>query len=287
MTAISGIRKPAVAGMFYPSQRNALAQTVDGLLANSPVIADAAPVRLLMVPHAGYMYSGAVAARGFHRVRAGETHPSRAFIIGPSHVESFDYTSVYGGVAYRTPLGDVPVDSSVSAALAGMHPSIRMAGAGHDVRAHDRGEHAIEVELPFLQRIVPHIQIVAVTMGSQSWEDCDALGNALAAIVDWSTDIVIASSDLSHFHDDATARRLDATFCATLLTLDARSLYARVARRECEACGAGPVIAALIATASLGERGAALLATANSGDVSHDRSSVVGYASAVITGEPA
>jgi AmmeMemoRadiSam system protein B len=287
MPAISGIRKPAVAGMFYPSERNALAQTVDGLLAACPDMANAATVRMLLAPHAGYMYSGAVAARGFHRVRAGETHPSRAFIIGPSHVEAFDYTSVYGGSAYRTPLGDVPVDASAAAALTQLHPSIRVSGAGHDVRAHDRGEHAIEVELPFLQRAIAGIRVVPITMGLQSWDACDALGNALADIVDWSADIVIASSDLSHFYDDATARKMDAAFCATMLTMDARSLYDRAARRECEACGTGPVVAALIASTSLRDRKAELVATANSGDINHDRTSVVGYASAVVTGEPA
>jgi AmmeMemoRadiSam system protein B len=286
MPSLTDIRRPAVAGMFYPGDRAALADAVDELLAAGPDAAGADPVRVLLAPHAGYMYSGAVAARGFGRVRDSGAPPSRAFIIGPSHVETFDYTSVFGGGAYRTPLGDVVVDPAAGAALAEMHPSIRVSGAGHDVRPHDRGEHAIEVELPFLQRIAPGIQIVPVTMGSQAWEACDALGQAIAAIVDWSTDLVIASSDLSHFYDDAKARALDATFCATLLTLDARALHERVSRRECEACGAGPVVAALIATAALRHRKAELLATANSGDVTHDRASVVGYASAAVTGDP-
>src|SRR5512134_472178 len=109
MPTVSDIRLPAVAGMFYPGDTGKLAHAVDQLLGSAQPAPHGAAVRMLLAPHAGYAYSGAIAARGFNRLRAG-TAPTRAFIIGPSHVEAFDFTSVYGGRAYRTPLGDVPVD---------------------------------------------------------------------------------------------------------------------------------------------------------------------------------
>ena len=283
MTTVSDIRLPAVAGLFYPADASELADHVDQLMDGPATASTRTAVRMLLSPHAGYTYSGMVAGRGFHRARAADSTPSRAFVIGPSHVEAFHYTSVFGGTAYRTPLGDVVVDTGAAQRLAGMDSSIRLAGAGHDVRRGDRGEHGIEVQLPFLQRAFGAVSIVPIVMGSQSWEACAALGRALAGIIDWNRDLIVASSDLSHFYDDATARRLDGMFCDTLTTMDASMLYERITRGECEACGAGAVIAALIATSSLPSRACELIATANSGDVSHDRSSVVGYAAAVIT----
>ena len=140
------------------------------------------------------------------------------------------------------------------------------------------------MELPFLQRCFPDIHVVPVVMGDQSWVACEELGHAIARIADWRQDIIIASSDLSHFYTDEQARALDGVFCDTLATLDARTLFERVSRRECEACGAGPVIASLIATQSLNHRAYVLTAFGNSSDTTEDRSSVVGYASAVVTG---
>ncbi|HEX6790987.1 MAG TPA: AmmeMemoRadiSam system protein B [Candidatus Krumholzibacteria bacterium] len=282
----SAIREPAVAGWFYPRDTRELASMVDTFIGGDAATRASSTTRMLLAPHAGYPYSGAIAGRGFARVRAGGT-PSRAFIIGPSHVEAFDYTSVFAGSAYRTPLGALAVDRDAALALAQGAGTIRLSGAGHDLPSHGRGEHGIEVELPFLQRCFGDVTIVPVVMGRPSWDACEELGRAIAAQADWSRDIVIASSDLSHFYDDATARALDGVFCDTLATLDARALHERLARRECEACGAGPVVAGLIATEALRDRACELVSTGNSGDVSDDRSSVVGYASAVVTGSAA
>src|SRR5688572_22748111 len=286
MPAVSDIRAPAVAGLFYPGDPSELADTVDQLLDSAVSAPAPMPVRMLLSPHAGYVYSGMIAGRGFQRVRATGGSAARAFIIGPSHAEAFSYSPVFGGTAYRTPLGDVVVDGEAVRHLAGQHPSIRVSGAGHDVPRGDRGEHGIEVQLPFLQRAFPSVSIVPIVMGAQSWEACHALGTALAAIIDWNRDILVASSDLSHFYDDATARRMDGVFCDTLMTMDARALQDRIERGDCQACGAGAVIAGLIATSSLPARASELIATANSGDVSRDRARVVGYAAAVITGTP-
>jgi AmmeMemoRadiSam system protein B len=280
------IRQPAVAGMFYPGDAEALASAVDALLAGGIDGTGLSPARALVVPHAGYTYSGAIAAAGFRRLRPFASALQRAFIVGPSHVEAFDFTSVFDGEFYRTPLGDVAVDDRAARALALAHPSIKRDRAGHVLRSRERGEHAIEVELPFLQRL-GDARVVPIIMGTQSWDACEVLGTALRDVVDWNHDIVIASSDLSHFYDDKRARELDGVFCETVATANAEMLYARLAGGECEACGGGPVVAALLACEGLRTRTCDVIARGNSGDVSHDRSSVVGYASAVITGDPA
>jgi AmmeMemoRadiSam system protein B len=280
------IREPAVAGTFYPADARVLAAMVDARLAGGRDGTALPPVRVLVAPHAGYAYSGAIASAGFRRLRSATSTVRRAFVIGPSHVEAFDFTSVFDGECYRTPLGDVAVDARAARALAQLHTSIQCDRAGHVLRRGGRGEHAIEVELPFLQRMAPGVAIVPITMGSQSWEACDTLGAALRGVVDWEHDVIIASSDLSHFYASERAQELDGVFCETLMTGDAALLHQRLARGECEACGGGPVVAALIASGGLGNRTCEVLARGNSGDVSHDRSSVVGYAAAIVTGEP-
>jgi MEMO1 family protein len=285
MPATSGIRQPAVAGMFYPDDPDELAADVDKMLAAAGTDSAASPIRMLLAPHAGYTYSGAVAAHAFSTLRTMPAPPRRAFIIGPSHVEAFDFTSIFDGTAYRTPLGDVSVDTECARALAALHPSIRIAHAGHVLPHRGRGEHGIEVELPFLQRLFDDMRVVPIVMGSQDWDACVALGSAIAGVVDWRHDVVIASSDLSHFYTYEKALELDGAFCETLATLNANTLFERIAAGECEACGAGPVVAAILATEALRSRACQVMSCINSGDVSGDHSSVVGYASAVITGD--
>ena len=275
----TSVREPAVAGLFYPKDARVLASTVDSLLGARAEAGSS--VRVMVVPHAGYAYSGLIAARAFARL---SSPPARAFIIGPSHVESFPYTSIFNGSAYRTPLGDVLVDEEAVYGLVTPNHRIKTSPSGHVLHDGGRGEHAIEVELPFLQRVAKSTRIVPIIMGSQSWDACEALGNALRRIVDWSRDVIIASSDLSHFYDDTRARELDGVFCDTLVTLDAAELHANLESGACEACGGGPVVASLMASQGLRSRACELLARGNSGDVSGDYSSVVGYASAVITG---
>jgi AmmeMemoRadiSam system protein B len=281
------IREPAVAGTFYPADANVLAAMVDAHLAGGRDGTALPPVRVLVAPHAGYAYSGAIASVGFRRLRSATSTLRRAFVIGPSHVEAFAFTSVFDGECYRTPLGRVAVDEHAARELANLHTSIRCDRAGHVPKRAGRGEHAIEVELPFLQRVTRDVNIVPITMGSQSWEVCEALGGALRRIIDWKHDVVIVSTDLSHFHDDTRARELDGVFCESIMTGDAGLLFGRLARGECEACGGGPMVAALLACDGLGARTCAVLASGNSGSVNQGHSSVVGYTTAVITGDPA
>jgi hypothetical protein len=278
------IRMPAVAGMFYPRDARALCGMVDEMLATAPATTETARLAAMVSPHAGYDYSGRIAALAFRALADRTTaRPVRtAVIIGPSHVDAFAFTSVFGGAAYRTPLGDVPVDRDLAHALAGAHPSIRVSDRGH-VKPGGRGEHGIEVLLPFLQRAAGACAIVPVVMGSQDRAACAVLAAALAGACDPSSAVIIASSDLSHFHDARRAEKLDRAFCATLETMDADALARAVEEGACEACGAGPVIATLLATAAAPSRMCRVLARTHSGEVTGERLSVVGYAAAILT----
>jgi AmmeMemoRadiSam system protein B len=265
--------------MFYPADPRTLCRTVDAMVDDAPACDASSPVRMLLSPHAGYPYSGAVAAAGFRRLRVQDV--DTIVLIGPSHVEAFDFTSVFTGEAYETPIGSVPVDRDLALRIAGSHETIRESGSGHIQPGLMRGEHGLEVQLPFLQRTQAHVRIVPIVMGLQDWEHCTALGESLRSHCGEDT-VILASSDLSHFYDYDRARVMDAEFMDTLSRLDPAALYDAVRKGRCEACGAGPVVAGLIATAS-GDDRYNELARANSGDVTGDRTSVVGYASAVVS----
>ena len=291
MTDSTSIRPPAVAGLFYPGDAQALERTVDALLdaARSAAAADESPIRALVSPHAGYAYSGAVAARAFARLDDGAF--DTVVLVGPSHVEAFDFASVFEGEAYRTPLGLVEVDAGLARRIAGGGKAIRLSQRGHVAPSRARGEHGLEVLLPFLQRVCAGgahgtPRIVPVVMGNQDWDACAVLGRAVRETCDAEHTLVVASSDLSHFYPYEDAVRRDAVFCDELATLDAARLFAAVRSGRCEACGAGPVIATLIATAAWPDRRCQILARINSGDVTGERESVVGYASAIVTAPP-
>lgn len=273
---MSAIRTHAVAGLFYPADPAALGDAVDRLF-------DAAPapppgrVRAAVSPHAGYPYSGRIAAGALRAVAA--SRPRAVVVVGPSHVEHFPFTSIFDGHAYETPLGEVPIDRELSRRIADGARTVRLSTRGH-VHCHlPRGEHGLEVQLPFLQRALPDIPVVAVVMGEQRWEQCDELGRALARAGD--SVAVVASSDLSHFHAHAEAEILDRTFVDTLSRKNARVLYDAVAGGQCEACGAAPVTAALRAVEALPGLSCHTLARSNSGETTGEHSSVVGYLAAV------
>src|ERR1035437_9561599 len=199
------VRPAAVAGSFYPADPTELAKMVDGFLAKAapPPIAD---VVALVAPHAGYPYSGPVAAYSYALLKGRKF--DRVVVIAPSHYEAFGFSSVYDGAAYSTPLGQVPVDQVFAAKLAKASPLIKLSGVGHTPSA-EHPEHALEVQLPFLQRVLGQFQLVPVIVGDQSYDACRALGVALAKLVAGTNTLIVASSDLSHYHTYDEAVRLD------------------------------------------------------------------------------
>jgi hypothetical protein len=267
------IRPPAVAGSFYPADAKELASMIDGFLAK----AAPPPVENLVAlvsPHAGYPYSGPVAAYSYALLKGRKY--DRVVVIAPSHYEAFGFSSVYDGAAYTTPFGQVPVDQAFAAKLAKASPLIKLSGAGHTPST-DRPEHSIEVQLPFLQRVIGQFQLVPIIMGDQSYDACRALGVALAKLVAGTNTLIVASSDLSHYHTYDEAVKLDHKTLKAIEEYDYFDLSRNLELRVWEACGGGPIVATMIAAERLGATQAKLLHYANSGDTAGDHSRVVGY----------
>jgi len=275
------IRRPAVAGQFYTSDADALRREIESYLEAASPPAVTGSITALIAPHAGYVYSGAVAAEGYSLLEKGQYET--VVIISPCHVEYFGFASIYDGDAYETPLGIVEVDRELAADIASRSDAVRIAPEGHRIGRGGRGEHSLEVQIPFLQVALGDFRIVPIVMGDQSPAVIDGLGAALAGALDGRSALIVASTDLSHFHDDGEARRLDGEFIENLESFDETGLKSDLGSGATEACGGGPAAAAMIASKGLGAAGCTVLKYANSGDVSGDRSSVVGYVSAVMT----
>ena len=276
-------RPAAVAGLFYPSDPDELARTLDDLIANaSPPALD--NVLALVAPHAGYLYSGQVAAHAYSVLQGRKFE--RVVVIAPSHYESFRYASVYDGAAYSTPLGRIPVDHEFAAQLARATPAVQLSPAGHTPDG-DRAEHAVEVQLPFLQRMLADFALVPIIMGDQRYEACRSVGTALAELLQGKPALIVASSDLSHFHSYREAVTLDHKMLHLVEQYDYLNLSRNLELGGAEACGGGPVVTAMIAAERLGATRASVLRYANSGDTSGDKRRVVGYAAAALWSAPA
>lgn len=261
-------REPAVAGSFYPADPVRLAREVGALIGPAR---DAAPAIGLLVPHAGYLYSGEVAGATYARVAV----PERAIVLCPNHTGRGAPVALWPGGAWRTPLGRVRMDAELTSALRGC-PLVE------DDRDAHLDEHAIEVQLPFLQTLRPGIGLAALCLGPLAVEDAEELGHAIAAVVRGRPALLVASSDMSHYIPATTARRLDERALQRVLALDARGLHAIVRRERITMCGVVPATVMLVTACDLGAREAELVRYATSGDVTGDEGSVVGYAGAVV-----
>ncbi len=253
-------RKPAVAGSFYPAEPSQLAKMVEELLAMATSPPERAP-RAVVAPHAGYVYSGPVAAYSFRALEPLAGRTPTVFLMGPAHYLAFEGVSTGTFTYWETPLGEVPVDTDRIGALLERSPIFTAIDEPH------LPEHSLEVELPFLQTVLSGFRLVPLLFGLA---DPLAVAAHLEAVLD-DGDLVVVSTDLSHYHPDETARRIDARTLETALALDAAGLLQQ------EACGRHPWAALTAVAASRGWR-PELLAYATSGDTSGDRSRVVGYA---------
>jgi AmmeMemoRadiSam system protein B/AmmeMemoRadiSam system protein A len=264
------VRPAGVAGSFYPADARELARTVDAALAQASEVPDPNVVALV-APHAGYQFSAHVAAHSYALLKGRKI--ARVVVISPSHVEAFPFAAIYDGTAYSTPLGQVPVDQAFAAKLAQANGLLKLSSRGHAPQ-----EHALEVQLPFLQRVLGDFKLVPIVMGDQKYDTCRALGLALAKLMQGSSDtLIVASSDLSHFHPYDDAVRLDHKTLRAIGEWDYLSMSRNFENNVWEACGGGPIVAAMIAAERLGATEARILKYANSGDVTPDKSRVVGY----------
>ena len=269
------VREAAVAGGFYPGNPDDLATLVDQMLAQAEKNTPESPVFGLIVPHAGYVYSGHVAASGYALLKGRKI--DRVVVISPCHIDAFHGVSVFAGDAYVTPLGRVVVDKNFAQELANSSDRIQLSDKGHVSSEGGRGEHALEVQLPFLQRVLGDFKLVPLVMGEQSYETCRALGSTLAKLIDDPKTIIVASSDLSHFHPYQEAVQLDHKVINAVLEWDYYNLSRNLNARIWEACGGGPIVTTMIAMERLGAKNVQLIKYANSGDVANkDKSRVVG-----------
>ena len=261
---------------------------IDGLLAqvSEPPISD--PILAAVAPHAGYEYSGPVAAYTYAALKGRKF--SRVVVIAPSHYVAFDFTSIYDGDAYATPLGNVPVDKAFARQLVKMSSTMQLSSQGHDPTPAG-GEHSIEVELPWLQKVLGNFELVPIVMGDQSYESSRALGVALEKLIKSEgregDTLVLASSDLSHYHPYDDAEKIDHKTLNALKSWDYFSMSRNFQSRVWEACGGAPIVAAMIYAERMGANQARVLKYANSGDVTGDHSRVVGYSADVFVKAPA
>jgi len=268
------IRHPVVAGSFYPANTKALSGMIAEFL-NKAENQNLENIIGLISPHAGYIYSGQVAAYSFKQIE-GRAYDS-IIIIAPSHSEYFDFCSVFNGKAYQTPLGFVEIDSDRVKRLTAKDNYknyIILSNAGH------RQEHSLEVQLPFLQTVLKEFKIVPVVMGSQDKRNIEALGYAIGSIFKGENILVVASTDLSHYHNYNAASNLDSEVIDFINSYDSSAFIDAVVSDRVEMCGGGPSAAAMIASKALGADKSKVLCYKNSGDITGDRSAVVGYLSA-------
>jgi AmmeMemoRadiSam system protein B len=265
------VRRAAVAGTWYPGTPDKLAGEVDRYLALAEPPWEGS-VTALVAPHAGLRYSGPVAAYAYKLI-AGRQYEV-AVLVGPSHYVGFDGVAICFRGVFETPLGPVPIAESFADAIARAAPSVR-----EHPTAHIR-EHSLEMQLPFLQRVLPDTPIVPLVMGYQTRETIGELATGLSSVLSGRAALLVASTDLSHYHDAVTAARLDGRVIEHVSAFDSEGLLDALDAFPHHACGGGPTVAVMRAAHALGAQRAGVLKYADSGDVSGDKDAVVGYLAA-------
>ena len=277
----SAVRTPAVAGRFYPGRAEELRQEVLEFTSGSKIPIATAPIAAIgcVAPHAGYIYSGSVAGAVYSRLKI----PERCVILCPNHTGKGRPLAVMATTTWQTPLGEVAADADMGARLLRRFPALQEDSAAH------RAEHAIEVQLPFLQTLRPELKIVPIAVGTSEFNVLRGLGEALADVIadhhkqdQKEKVLIIASSDMNHYESDAITRVKDRKAIERVLALDARGLWEVVMNEDISMCGFGPTVVMLTAAKLLGATSAALVKYATSGDVSGDYNSVVGYAGIIV-----
>jgi MEMO1 family protein len=270
------VRPPAVAGRFYPGRAETLSRDVDQYLAPQAAAPETIEGALgCIVPHAGYMYSGAVAGAVYRRLPTRRSY----IILGPNHTGRGAPLAAMSTGSWKTPLGDVPIDATLAKAVKQACHLVMDDAAAH---AH---EHSLEVQLPFLQRRAGDFRFFPIAVGVGGFASLEALGRGLAQAARSSPEplLVVASSDMNHYEPDGITRLKDRKAIDKILDLDPKGLYDVIRNEDISMCGYGPAIAMLTFARELGATQAELIQYATSGDVSGDRFQVVGYAGMVVS----
>ncbi|MFH1685972.1 MAG: AmmeMemoRadiSam system protein B [bacterium] len=272
-------RKPAVAGLFYPANPGELAKTIAGFFSEVDKLPiDGHPLALI-APHAGYPYSGRVAAKAYKLLEGLEY--DTVVVVSPSHTVFFRGASIYPGDAYVTPLGRIEVDRQLVREMVGINPAVHVSDKGHATGA-TRGEHALEVQLPFLQIVLGQFKLIPIVMGDQEEDTIAGLAGVLSTTLAGRRALMVASTDLSHFHSEKSARQLDASVQRAIERFDPDLLMETLEAGSGEACGGGPVAAVMTAARRLGANSVQFVDYTTSAQTTEDLDSVVGYLSAVV-----
>ena len=268
----STVRTPAVAGRFYPGLSEELLREVRQY--TSPAQTARVSAIGCVAPHAGYIYSGHVAGAVYSRLEI----PEHCIILCPNHTGKGVPLAIMTATAWQTPLGEVAASAELGTRLLQSFSALQEDSAAH------RSEHAIEVQLPFLQAQQKHLQIVPIAVGTSDFKVLRGLGEAMADVIGASEKkvLIIASSDMNHYESDALTRVKDHKAIERVLAMDARGLWEVVMNEDISMCGFGPAIVMLTAAKILGATTATLVRYATSADVSGDRESVVGYAGIIV-----
>ena len=279
------VRTPAVAGRFYPGRAEDLLREVREFTTPSKTPIETGRIDAIgcVAPHAGYIYCGSVAGAVYSRLKI----PERCVILCPNHTGKGRPLAIMANTTWQTPLGEVAADADMAARLLRRFPALQEDSAAH------RAEHAIEVQLPFLQASRPELKIVPIAIGTSDFDVLRGLGETLADVIadhheeDQKTErqakvLIIASSDMNHYESDAITRVKDHKAIERVLAMDARGLWEVVLNEDISMCGFGPTVVMLTAAKLLGATSATLLKYATSGDVSGDYESVVGYAGIIV-----
>ena len=268
------LRQPAVAGRFYPSDPAKLTALIHKYTVSDPG-KPPIPVRACLVPHAGYVYSGHVAGAVLSRIAL----PRKIIILGVRHHPRGEPVAILPSGAWRTTLGVARIDESLAEALKKACPLLREDSVAHST------EHSLEVQLPFLQVLARDFTFVPVALGTARYESLVSVGEAIGRVLEDSMDevLLLTTSDLNHYEDDATTRIKDHKAIEQLLALDPRGLYDTCRNEEISMCGLGPATAMLTALNALGLKKSELVKYATSADVSGDRTAVVGYAGMIFS----
>jgi MEMO1 family protein len=269
------VRAPAVAGRFYPGEPEILRRLVTDLLAGATAAEGLQSAIALLVPHAGYVYSGGVAAAVFSAVQV----PERVILLGPNHTGMGPPLSLWDRGAWEFPGGRVPVEEDIGGRLKEECPELIPDPSAH------RYEHSLEVQVPFLAARRPSVRIVPVVVGTTRKEPLEMLGRALASVIRGSKEevLMVISSDMTHYEPAREAERKDLLAIGAMEAIDGESLQRVVKREGISMCGYAPAMAGLAAARNLGARKGRLVRYAHSGQVSGDDDSVVGYAGMIFS----
>ncbi len=274
-------RKPAYAGSFYPGDPLELSRMLAQMYYEVDKVHIDGDIKALICPHAGYVYSGHVAAAAY-KLLEGMKYDYVA-VIAPSHADMFPGASIYNGGAYITPFSKLYIDHELIIKMGNINPNkVYLSTKGHTGGSMRRSEHALEVQLPFLQLVLGDFKLIPIVMGEQEWDVCTTLADVLAGTLANKKALIVASSDLSHYYSAIDAEIKDNVVRSTVDTFNPDGLYRAISRRECEACGAGPMVVAMMAAQKLGATRSQVIKYATSGEISGDYNEVVGYMSAVM-----